>query len=323
MADQLTLQGTLDALVLKALSWGPQHGHAVARMIHAATDGTFEVLDGSLYAALHRLEERDWVESEWGLSDKGKQARFYRLTSRAGNSCVPSPCAGTVTQRLCLRCSARPFSPRKVSTRPRYRDFLRANPRRELEDELRFHIETEIEDLVARGMSAADARQQALAKFGDIDRYMTECGESDRKRRNRGRRTRVMDALRQDVRFALRGFARRPVFAVSAALVLALGVGANAAVLSVVDHIFLRPPAVVESPGALRRLFVERKRENASTYFQVRSSYPEARIVDSTISAAFPSAIYFRQRASIGVDAAAPRSGMAGWCRGGGRARGR
>jgi transcriptional regulator len=83
MTGQLTLlQGTLDALVLKALSWGPQHGHAVARLIRTATDGTFEVLDGSLYAALHRLEEREWVESEWGLSDRGKQARFYRLTSR-------------------------------------------------------------------------------------------------------------------------------------------------------------------------------------------------------------------------------------------------
>ena len=76
------LQGTLDVLVLKALSWGPQHGHAVARMIRDATGGAFEVLDGSLYAALHRLEEREWVEAEWGLSDKGKRARFYRLTPR-------------------------------------------------------------------------------------------------------------------------------------------------------------------------------------------------------------------------------------------------
>lgn len=76
------LQGTLDVLVLKALSWGPRHGHAVARVIHQATDGAFEVLDGSLYAALHRLEERGWVESEWGLSDKGKRARFYSLTTR-------------------------------------------------------------------------------------------------------------------------------------------------------------------------------------------------------------------------------------------------
>ena len=74
------LQGTLDILVLKALTWGPRHGHAVARMIRTASDGAFDVLDGSLYAALHRLEEREWVEAEWGLSDKGKRAKFYRLT---------------------------------------------------------------------------------------------------------------------------------------------------------------------------------------------------------------------------------------------------
>lgn len=75
------LQGTLDVLVLKALSWGPQHGHAVARLIHQSTDGAFEVLDGSLYAGMYRMEERGWVEAEWGLSDKGKRAKFYRLTS--------------------------------------------------------------------------------------------------------------------------------------------------------------------------------------------------------------------------------------------------
>jgi transcriptional regulator len=76
------LQGTLDVLVLKALSWGPHHGHAVARLIRTASHGAFEVLDGSLYAALHRLEEREWVEAEWGQSDRGKRAKFYRLTAR-------------------------------------------------------------------------------------------------------------------------------------------------------------------------------------------------------------------------------------------------
>jgi PadR family transcriptional regulator PadR len=74
------LQGTLDILVLKALSWGPRHGHEVARVIRHST-GVIEVLDGSLYAALHRLEERRFVEGDWGLSDKGKRARFYTLTS--------------------------------------------------------------------------------------------------------------------------------------------------------------------------------------------------------------------------------------------------
>jgi PadR family transcriptional regulator PadR len=76
------LQGTLDVLVLKALVWGPLHGHAVARMIRSASGGAFDVLDGSLYAALHRLEERESVEAEWGLSDKGKRAKFYKLTAR-------------------------------------------------------------------------------------------------------------------------------------------------------------------------------------------------------------------------------------------------
>lgn len=75
------LQGTLDVLVLRALSWGPMHGYAVARFIRDGSSGTFNVLDGALYTALHRMEERGWVESEWGSSDKKKRAKFYRLTA--------------------------------------------------------------------------------------------------------------------------------------------------------------------------------------------------------------------------------------------------
>ena len=82
MPTQLELlQGTLDVLILKALSWGPRHGHAVAQLIRSSTDDAFQVLDGSLYTALHRLEERGWVDAEWGHSDKGKRAKFYRLTT--------------------------------------------------------------------------------------------------------------------------------------------------------------------------------------------------------------------------------------------------
>ena len=75
------LQGTLDVLVLRALSWGPKHGYAVARFIREASSNTFRVLDGALYTSLHRMEERGWVEAEWGLSDKGKRAKFYRITT--------------------------------------------------------------------------------------------------------------------------------------------------------------------------------------------------------------------------------------------------
>lgn len=74
------LKGTLDVLVLKALTWGPRHGYAVARWIDDATDGTLQVEEGALYHALHRLEAKGWVTSEWGLSDANRRAKYYTLT---------------------------------------------------------------------------------------------------------------------------------------------------------------------------------------------------------------------------------------------------
>ena len=73
------LQGTLDVLILKALVFRPQHGYAVARWIRETTDGTLSVEDGALYAALHRMEQRSWIESEWGLSENNRQAMYYAL----------------------------------------------------------------------------------------------------------------------------------------------------------------------------------------------------------------------------------------------------
>lgn len=72
--------GTLDLLVLRALSWGPMHGYGIVRFLRDGSRGAFDIKDGALYAALHRLEERGWAESEWGQSELGKRARFYRIT---------------------------------------------------------------------------------------------------------------------------------------------------------------------------------------------------------------------------------------------------
>jgi transcriptional regulator len=76
------LQGTLDLLVLKTLSWGPAHGYAIARWIQQLTGQVLEVGEGSLYPALHRLEERGLVKSEWQLSPNNRRAKFYQLTTR-------------------------------------------------------------------------------------------------------------------------------------------------------------------------------------------------------------------------------------------------
>ena len=80
-AEPMLLAGTLDLLVLRTLVWGPRHGYAVARWIRDTSDETIEVEDRALYLALHRLEERGYVESEWGLSEANRRAKYYQLTA--------------------------------------------------------------------------------------------------------------------------------------------------------------------------------------------------------------------------------------------------
>ncbi len=74
------LPGTLDMLVLRTLVLGPQHGYAIVRRLQQASSGVLQVEEGSLYPALHRMERRRWVRSEWGQSEAGRRAKYYRLT---------------------------------------------------------------------------------------------------------------------------------------------------------------------------------------------------------------------------------------------------
>lgn len=78
------LQGTLDVLVLKTLSWQPSHGYAIARSIKEATDGDLQVEDRALYVALHRMEDRGWIAAEWRRTDNNRRAKYYRLTREGG-----------------------------------------------------------------------------------------------------------------------------------------------------------------------------------------------------------------------------------------------
>jgi len=75
------LQGTLDLLILRTLMAGPSHGHAIAKHIQRTSEDLLQVETGSLYPALHRLEAKGWIGASWDLSDKGKRARYYRLTA--------------------------------------------------------------------------------------------------------------------------------------------------------------------------------------------------------------------------------------------------
>ena len=80
MAGSDLYTGSLDLLILKAVSWGPLHGYAIGRWIRQSTDEALAVQEGALYPALHRLERQAFLEEEWGLTDTNREAKFYQLT---------------------------------------------------------------------------------------------------------------------------------------------------------------------------------------------------------------------------------------------------
>jgi transcriptional regulator len=86
MARIELLQGTVDVLILKTLSWGPLHGYAIARFIKQTTGETLQLEEGALYPALHRMERRGWIEAEWGISENNRRAKYYQLTAKGKNA---------------------------------------------------------------------------------------------------------------------------------------------------------------------------------------------------------------------------------------------
>jgi PadR family transcriptional regulator PadR len=92
MPPTALLQGTLDLLILKSLALGPLHGWGVAKRLTQLSSDALAVGQGSLYPALYRLEDRGWIESEWGTSPEGREAKFYKLTA-AGRKQFARECA--------------------------------------------------------------------------------------------------------------------------------------------------------------------------------------------------------------------------------------
>jgi transcriptional regulator len=76
------IQGTLNVLILKTLSWGPMNGYAIAQYVRDATAGDIALEEGALYPALHRMEHRGWIAASWGMSENNRRAKYYRLTTQ-------------------------------------------------------------------------------------------------------------------------------------------------------------------------------------------------------------------------------------------------
>ena len=137
-------------------------------------------------------------------------------------------------------------------------DMGTATVERDLDEELRFHFDMTVDELVKRGMTPDQARREAARRFGDVDRHRENLRAIDQDRATQRRRIEIWNTLAQDVRYAVRGMRTNPGLAAVVALTLGLGIGANATMFGIVDRLLLRPPVLLGDPETAHRVYLGR-----------------------------------------------------------------
>ena len=169
-------QGTLDLLILKIVALGPVHGYAIAQRLQQVSRDVVQVPQGSLYPALHRLENRGLLAADWDETETGREAKFYRLT-RKGRAQL-----GSETEKLATAGRRSRRYPQAVGRWRRMtwlrRLLRRAEMEEQLDRELRFHLEQHTADLIARGVAPDEARRQARLELGGPEQVKEQCRDA-------------------------------------------------------------------------------------------------------------------------------------------------
>ena len=260
-------QGTLALMVLKTLDvLGPLHGYGIARRIEQISGDLLAVNQGTLYPLLLKLEQEGAIASEYGASDNNRRARFYRLTRSR-----PPPARGRDPRLAADHRAGGPVPDRQTRGPPvrAIRRFLirllsSVSGRRDeqrLREELEEHLALQTAENVRAGLQPAEARRQAMLKLGAMEaikeHYREEQGLP------------FFDVLQQDLRYAVRQVRRAPFVTAMATLSLAIGIGANAAIFTLVDRVLLQS-LPVSDPHELVFVTDQRSRRERSPRF----SYP-------------------------------------------------
>jgi putative ABC transport system permease protein len=171
---------------------------------------------------------------------------------------------------------------------------------RDIAEEVAFHIETRVEELTSQGMTGAAARAQAEREFGDVAAARAELTVLDRQVLARRRRAGALDALRQDVRYALRGLRRQPGFAAAIVATLGLGIGANAAMFGITDRLLLRAPPHVQDADRVQRVFFRQTFSWAGEVTQPSTGYADYAHLLESLDGVTEVAAWFPTRTSLG-----------------------